>query len=433
MKINVNKHLFKKEEINKSSYKSASKTTNIQQSFSNSDGKNIEFSPKTCSKEEIFYLLNKNNKKINQINKQSRNIINTQPCESSLKLFSFRRKYTDFNDKFNTNCLKKSVSNSNCKNHIESNILNNSCCSLKEFRKNIIIDYTNNYLKKNKINKNKSVTVYENVKNYIDDTASSTNNFNNSSLLYKRHNYNNSCYISNKKIKKVINVNLKIEKVKNYNKSNSINLNNRTNTSTKKKINNKIIISNFKPYSNLESYIFKNNPNINLIKVNNLSTKYSKYLNLISKRSNRGEMSPDKNNENLNSRRSNRGETSTANNYGNDINLHTEKKINVKKQKSHKKTFNNSIIYDHNKAKKEYKKFNKIFPNNNSIIKCTRNKRRNNSQITINKSTINSKVNKSEFGEKTEDYISVEEIHFDFVKIAQKQKMFFQSKKICNY
>ena len=170
-----------------------------------------------------------------------------------------------------------------------------------------------------------------------------------------------------------------------------------------------------------------------MIKVNNLSTKYSKYLNLISKRSNRGEMSPDKNNENLNSRRSNRGETSIANNYGNDINLHTEKKINVKKQKSHKKTFNNSIIYDHNKAKKEYKKLNKIFPNNNSIIKCTRNKRRNNSQITINKSTINSKVNKSEFGEKTEDYISVEEIHFDFVKIAQKQKMFFQSKKVCNY
>ena len=415
MKINVNKHLVKEEETNKTSYKSASKSTDIQPDFSKSEGRNSEFSSKEYDTEKVFYLLNRNNKKINQINQKSRNIINTQPCESSLKLFSFRRKYTDFYENFNTSCLKKSVMSNKNKNQLRRNVLTHSCCSLKEFRRNIIIDYTNNYLKKSKDSKTKSVRVYDYIKNCIDDTASSTNNFNNSGLLYKRRKKNNnSCYISNKAIKKIINVNLKTEKGKKTNRNNSMYLDNKTNISVNKKINKNIIRNNFKPHSNLELYINKNDPKINLINTNQLSTKCSKYLNPISRNTDRGEMSPIKN-------------------YENNINLHTEKKISVKKQKSNKIAFNVSSIYDNNANKKTNKKYNNKFSNNNSIIKSSRKRRKNNSQITLNKKSINKQGNKSELVDQNGDFTSVEEIHFAFVKIAQKQKMFFQSKSGCNH
>ena len=399
MKISVNKNLIKEEEINKNSIKSASKATNTQHDFSKSEGRNIELSPKVDDKDKIFYLLNKNNiQKTNQLKKKSRNIINTKSRESSLKLFSFRRKCTDFKENFNTGCLKKSVINSNDKNKNQKK--SNCYCSLKEFRKNIVIDYTNNYLKNNKNSKNsknKSVIIYDSLKNCIDDTASSTNNFNNSGLLYKCNYKNNRFYSSSKNKKKIINVNLKTEKRKKYNKNNIMYSNNKTNTSAKKKTNKKIIRNNFKPHSNLESYISKNNAKINIININKINTEYSKYASPVSRNTHRREKSPFIN--------------------------------SLKKQKINRKTFNNINACSKNSSKKKCKKFNKIFPiNNNRIIKSTRNKRKSESQNTINKNIINLQANKTEFEEIKEDFSSVEEIHFIFVKIAQKQKMFFQSK-----
>ena len=425
----------KKIEFPKHFYKSPTKQITSPLNFKNLESKIYDFSPRISCRNittnKLYSIYNINiKKKSNQILKRSRNVVNTQPCESSKKFSSYNRKSTEVDDTYSIKHNSK-YNNTNT-NHKKSNGFNYSCCSLREFRKFIIMDYTNNLLKKSKKNKNKSLIICDNLKNYFDETTTSTTNFNNSNLLYiKKHskNNNNSNRISNKNSKKIIN---NENNIKTTQLTNNINIYNKNNKSNKNPIRN-----NFSPHSNLELYIHKNyykntNENkISLKKFNNNSKNITSNFNPTQKN---WKYSRDTNpiSETINSSNTHPSKSKIKNNT--DVkNISQKNYTNTKKkEKTEKKTRNFSISVvplskKYNNKRSYTKEFSKMTRNN----KSTRNKVRSKSQQKeINSNTKNDIIvkNKVSIDEVCDECTSIEEMHFIFVKIEQEQKKSFFGK-----
>ena len=435
MKNNAKKIIIK-EEFPKNFHRSPAKHIISSIYFKKLEEKNYDFSPKISSENltanRLYSASNiSSKKKSKHLQKKSRNIINTQPCESSKKFSSYNIKSTEVGD---TNSIKNNFRYNNTNtNHKKINGLNHSCCSLREFRNCIIKDYTNNLLKKTKNNKNKSVMLCDNLRNYFDDTTTSTTNFNNSNLLYIKKcskNYNNSDRVSSKNSRK----NIRNENnTKTTQLTNNINIYNKNNKYNKNQIRN-----NFSPHSKLELYInknYSNNINVNktsLNKLNNnannissnfsptqISWKYSRDTNPISETINSNNICPSKTKIQESTETKNTSQKKYIN--------------NKKKEKNERKTkFLSSSVGPLAKKYNNKRNYTKlIYSNKSRNNKCLKNKGRNKSQSNIINSSTKNNIyvkNKISTDDVCSEQISIEEMHFIFVKIAQKKKKIFFEK-----